>query len=94
MNCVLEIWEAAATEYTGRRLAAGSFPRQQGHPGQIERLHYDGDWQFHGTADQSADESVSRIVALDQVVKLDEAVQSLHDLPYRWTAEWNSPGGE
>jgi hypothetical protein len=35
---VLETWEAAATEVTGRRLAAGNFTRQQDHPGQIERL--------------------------------------------------------
>jgi len=29
---------------------------------------YDGDWQFNGAADQLADESVMKVVALEQVV--------------------------
>jgi hypothetical protein len=33
MNCVLETWEAAVTEFTGRRLAARSFTRKQENPG-------------------------------------------------------------
>jgi hypothetical protein len=55
---------------------------------------YDGDWQFHGSADQPADESVMKVVALEQVVKLDDSVESLHDLPYGWAAERSSPGSQ
>ncbi|QDV85811.1 hypothetical protein TBK1r_48270 [Stieleria magnilauensis] len=46
MDCVLETWEAAATEFTGLRLAAGCFPRQQGHPEQIECFHNDSRRKF------------------------------------------------
>lgn len=62
----------------------------------ILRVYHDygGDWQFHGAADQPADESVMKIVALEQVVKLDKTVESLHDLPYGWAAERTSPSGE
>lgn len=52
---------------------------------------YDGDWQFHGHADQPADDSTVQVVALEQVVQLDASVRTLHDLPYGWAAERQSP---
>ncbi len=54
---------------------------------------YDGDWQFHGAADQPADKSVIKVVALEQVVALDGTVESLHDLAYGWAAERTSQNG-
>ncbi|WP_372725745.1 transposase, partial [Novipirellula sp.] len=63
MNCVLETWEAAATAFTGRRLAAGRFSRPQGQPGQIERLQ------------QLDPEVISFRAQFDQKSPLDEIVR-------------------
>lgn len=52
---------------------------------------YEGDWQFHGATDQSADDSVGKIVALKEIVRLDGSVMELHDLPYGWAAERATP---
>ncbi|MEM8671248.1 MAG: DUF2314 domain-containing protein [Planctomycetota bacterium] len=51
---------------------------------------YDGDWQFHGAADQPADPSVIKLVAMHQVVRLDPSLESLSDLPYGWAAKRSS----
>jgi hypothetical protein len=48
---------------------------------------YEGDWQFHGDATQSADPADGRIVCLADMVDRDASVTALHDLPCGWRAE-------
>jgi hypothetical protein len=49
---------------------------------------FDGDWQFHGDGDSTTE---PKIVALEVIVKRDPTVHELHDLPYGWAAERNTP---
>ena len=48
----------------------------------------DGSWQFLGFGD--ADEDDAAVVALDEIVKFDESVLELADLPLGWHAWRNS----
>lgn len=48
---------------------------------------FDGDWQFHGE-DGDPD---AVLVALEVIVKGDPSINQLHDLPYGWGAERNTP---
>ncbi len=51
---------------------------------------YDGDWQFHGAAEDPATPEVGRVVSLGSMFGLDVAVGQLHDLPCGWCAHRNS----
>jgi len=44
----------------------------------------DGAWQFH--ADSVPDETDASIVALEEIVNLDNSVNELADLPFGWCA--------
>lgn len=51
---------------------------------------FDGDWQFHGGKEQPSTTDVARIVALSEIIKLDQSLNELADLPYGWGAERKS----
>lgn len=44
----------------------------------------DGVWQFH--TDREPKEEDSSIISLGEIVKIDESVKELSDLPYGWCA--------
>lgn len=48
-----------------------------------------GSWQFHGSDARNKDEREIMVVALQTVVKLDESILALVDLPKGWHA-WRS----
>lgn len=48
---------------------------------------YDGAWQFHSDSDQPTDNATGKIVSLKQILRLDQSLAKLHDLPYGWAAE-------
>lgn len=48
---------------------------------------FDGDWQFHSEGESGE----PKIVALKEMVKRDSTINELHDLPYGWAAERNTP---
>ena len=48
---------------------------------------YDGDWQFHGSNDHPATDSVCKLVCLGDIIKLDASIIQLNDLPCGWQAE-------
>ncbi|MGK5003870.1 hypothetical protein [Janthinobacterium sp. LB2P70] len=49
---------------------------------------YDGDWQFHGASDVTTVSSF-QIACLAEIIKYNDLLTVLHDLPYGWRAEWN-----
>ena len=50
---------------------------------------FEGDWQFHG--DQSPNRAKPKVVCLSCIVKIDDSIADLHDLPRGWAAERKSP---
>lgn len=48
---------------------------------------FDGDWQFIDKAGTSK----PKLVSLESIVKQDPTVQELHDLPYAWFADRDTP---
>jgi hypothetical protein len=55
---------------------------------------YDGDWQFHGASDQPATESVAKLVCLADMIRRDDLLNELYDLPYGWRAERATPSSK
>jgi hypothetical protein len=51
---------------------------------------YEGDWQFHGSADHPTTTNAARLVALGSVIGLDSSLSQLHDLPCGWRATRSS----
>jgi hypothetical protein len=51
----------------------------------------DGSWQFHHGAAIVVNEAM--IVALNEIIKIDESIKELADLPYGWTA-WRKSKNE
>lgn len=52
---------------------------------------YDGDWQFHGAADQSSETEDAKLVCLADMVAQDSSLNKVHDLPFGWKAERSNP---
>ena len=55
---------------------------------------YDGDWQFHGVANQPPTTQLAKLVSLESMIDLDSTLKELHDLPYGWLAERDGVGDE
>jgi hypothetical protein len=51
----------------------------------------DGAWQFH--ADREPDVKEDSVIALDEIVELDDSVTQLADLPCGWCA-WRTEAGQ
>jgi len=54
---------------------------------------YNGDWQFHGSRDHPATDSVCKLVCLGDILKLEASIIQLNDLPYGWQAERQQKSG-
>lgn len=53
----------------------------------------DGEWQFQTDTPEDSDENVM-VVALREILDLDQTVTETADLPCGWTARRSSPGAE